>query len=103
MVVDIIKCGIGGGCFKGDTRILMSNGTYKNIEDILEGDYVINQNGKSVKVLKKINNGIKNFINIKTNNWHTKTYVAPEHNYWIGDLSTIQVVKPLLLLENQNY
>ena len=86
--IDIIKCGIGGGCFKGDTRILMSNGTYKNIEDILEGDYVINKNGKSVKVLKKINNGIKNFINIKTNNWHTKTYVTPEHNYWIGDLST---------------
>ena len=86
--VDIIKCGIGGGCFKGDTRILMSNGTYKNIEDISEEDYVINKNGKSVKVLKKINNGVKNFINIKTNNWHTKTYVTPEHNYWIGDLTT---------------
>ena len=86
--VDIIKCGIGGGCFKGDTRILMSNGNYKNIEDISEGEYVINKNGKSVKVLKKINNGIKNFINIKTNNWHNKTYVTPEHNYWIGDLST---------------
>jgi IMP dehydrogenase/GMP reductase len=86
--VDIIKAGIGGGCFKSDTRILMSNGIYKNIEDILEGEYVINKNGKSVKVLKKINNGIKNFINIKTNNWHTKTYVTPEHNYWIGDLST---------------
>ena len=27
-------------------------------------------------------------FNIKTNNWHTKTYVTPEHNYWIGDLST---------------
>ena len=86
--VDIIKCGIGGGCFKGDTRILMSNGTYKNIEDISEEDYVINKYGKPVKVLRKINNGVKNFINIKTNNWHTKTYVTPEHNYWIGDLSS---------------
>ena len=86
--VDIVKVGIGGGCFKGDTRILMSNGTYKNIEDISEEDYVINKNGKPVKVLKKINNGVKNFINIKTNNWHTKTYVTPEHNYWIGDLTT---------------
>jgi IMP dehydrogenase/GMP reductase len=86
--IDIIKCGIGGGCFKGDTRILMSNGTYKNIEDISQGEYVINKNGKSVKVLKKINNGVKNFINIKTNNWHTETYVTPEHNFWIGDLST---------------
>ena len=85
--IDIIKCGIGGGCFKGDTRILMSNGNYKNIEDISEGDYVINKNGKPVKVLKKINNGIKDFINIKTNNWHTNTYVTAEHEFWIHDLS----------------
>ena len=87
--IDIIKVGIGGGCFKGDTKILMANGIYKNIEDISEEDYVINKNGKPVKVLKKINNGVKNFINIKTNNWHNKTYVTPEHNYWIGDFSSL--------------
>ena len=100
--VDIIKCGIGGGCFKEDTRILMSNGIYKNIKDICEGDYVINKNGKSVKVLKKINNGLKNFINIKTNNWYNNTYVTPEHNYWINDYEVNDEVNDEVNSETNN-
>ena len=86
--VDIVKVGIGGGCFRGDTRVLMATGIYKNISDIDEGEYVINKNGDAVKVLNKMNKGIKNVINIRTNNWHNNTYVTPDHNYWIGDLST---------------
>ena len=86
--VDICKCGIGPGCFAGDTKILLANGIYKNIENIEIGDMVINKNGKPVKVINKFNKGIRNLLKIKTNNWHDKTYVTSDHNYWIGDLST---------------
>ena len=52
--VDIVKVGIGSGCFAGNTKITMMNndGTYyyKNIKDIQIGDKVINMNGNSVSV-----------------------------------------------------
>jgi len=32
--LDIVKVGIGSGCFTKDTRVLMANGTYKNINEI---------------------------------------------------------------------
>ena len=85
---DIIKCGIGSGCFSSDTKILLGNGTYKNISDIEIGDMVINKNGDPVKVINKFNKGIRNLYKIKTNNWHDDTYVTPDHKYWIGDLSS---------------
>ncbi len=85
---DIIKTGIGGGCFTKDTRILMANGTYQNINEINIGDYVINKDGKPVKVINVMNQGVKEVLKINTNNWHNETYVTPDHRYWIGDLST---------------
>jgi hypothetical protein len=85
---DMVKCGIGGGCFKGDTKVLMANGTYQNISDITPGEYVINREGKSVKVLNVINKGVRKTVKIKTNNWYEETYVTPDHRYWIGDCST---------------
>lgn len=44
------------GCFLAGTPILMSDGTYKNIEDIKEGDYVFSGTGKIQKVNKKFLN-----------------------------------------------
>ncbi len=85
---DVIKGGIGGGCFIKDTRVLMADGTYQNINEIKKGDYVINKDGKPVKVINVMNQGIKNVLKINTNNWHNETYVTPDHRYWIGDLST---------------
>jgi len=85
---DIIKCGIGGGCFTKDTRVLMADGTYMNINKITVGDYVINKDGEPVKVLNVMNQGIKKVLKINTNNWHDATYVTPDHRYWVGDLST---------------
>ena len=89
--VDIVKVGIGSGCFEANTRILMSNGIYKNIIDIEEGDKVINKNGKSVKVLNKIYKGKKNVIKIKSNSFNQETIVTPDHKYWIGDLSYLKL------------
>jgi IMP dehydrogenase/GMP reductase len=86
--VDVVKVGIGPGCFASDTKILLANGTYKNISDIEIGDMVINKNGEPVEVINKFNKGLRNLYKIKTNNWHDETYVTPDHKYWIGDLSS---------------
>lgn len=47
------------GCFLAGTPIMMSNGTYKNIEDIKEGDMVISGTGAVRKVNKKFLNQYK--------------------------------------------
>ena len=54
------------GCFTKDTQILMSDGTYKNIIDVQEGDFVksFDENTKKIcdkKVLRKFYNGKKEF------------------------------------------
>ena len=38
--VDICKAGIGGGCLKKDTHVLMANGTYQNIR-IIQDDFIL--------------------------------------------------------------
>lgn len=87
-IVDIVKVGIGSGCFDGNTRVLMATGIYKNIKDIKVNDYVINKDGKPVKVLNVMNQGVKPVLKVTTNNWHDDFYVTKDHRYWIGDLST---------------
>jgi IMP dehydrogenase/GMP reductase len=85
---DIVKVGVGSGCFAAGTRILMSNGQYKNIEDVLVGDYVINKNGKPVKVLNSFSTGIKKVAELKNNSFYKNTFVTPEHEFYVGDLSS---------------
>jgi len=85
---DCIRVGIGNGCFTKDTKVLMANGIYKNINKIKIGEYVINKYGKAVKVLNVINRGERQVVKINTNNWHKDIFVTPDHKYWIGDLST---------------
>jgi len=80
---NIIKCGVGGGCLGGNTRILLSNGTYKNISEININDEVINMDGKPVKVINVINKGIKNVIKIEID--HIITFVTEDHLYYILD------------------
>lgn len=86
--VDIVKIGIGSGCFTRDTRVLMGTGIYKNINEIKIGDYVINKNGDAVKVLNVINQGLKKVIKTKMNNWHEDVFVTGDHQYFIGDLTS---------------
>jgi len=86
---DMVKVGIGPGCFAAGTRILMSNGLYKNIENIIPGDYVINKNGKSVKVLASFPTGTKNVVKLKNNSFYNDTYVTTDHQFWVGDLSSV--------------
>lgn len=85
---NVVKVGIGPGCFGAGTRVLMSNGFYKNIEDIKTGDFIINKNGVSVKVLNAFSTGTRKVSKLKNNSFYTDTYVTPDHQFWVGDLSS---------------
>lgn len=86
---NIIKLGIGPGCHKAGTRILMSNGFYKNIEDVRAGDYVINMNGDPAMVKRSFSTGVRDVIGIRNSIWGDTTLVTPDHKYYVGDLSTV--------------
>ncbi len=43
--VDGVKVGVGPGCLGAGTRVLMADATYKNIEDVVAGDRVVNMHG----------------------------------------------------------
>ena len=49
---DIVKCGIGSGCFTGDMKVKTKNGL-KNIKDINENDEVLTHTGEYHKVINK--------------------------------------------------
>lgn len=79
---DAVKVGIGPGCFAAGTRVLMSNGFYKNIEDIKPGDSVINKDGKPVKVIDAFSTGVRNVSKLR-NPYYSDTYVTPDHRFWV--------------------
>lgn len=85
---DVVKVGVGPGCWAAGTRILMSNGTYKNIEDVQIGDFVINKDGNSVKVIDAFSTGIRKVSKVRNNSFYKEGYVTSDHRFWIGDLSS---------------
>lgn len=84
---DIVKCGIGNGCLAGDTRILMADGTYKNIKDIQLHDKVINKNGDPVDVVGVTFSGFKKVVRYKSNIFYKPTFITNCHKHLIQDLS----------------
>jgi len=88
--VDIVKVGIGGGCLSRDTKILMSDNSLKNISDIVKGDFVINREGKPVKVINVINKGLQQIFRLTISNCDNETYVTPDHLYWVYNTETKQ-------------
>lgn len=88
---EVVKAGIGGGCFGAGTRVLMANGFYKNIEEITPGEYVINKNGKPVKVIDAFSTGIKKVSRVENNSFYKSTYVTPDHEFWVGDLNSVSL------------
>ena len=73
----IVECG-GGGCFLANTKILMTDGDVKNIEDIQVGDMVQSYDVKSTSIVKsKV----------------TETYVHTDRHYMIlnGNIKTTSV------------
>jgi IMP dehydrogenase/GMP reductase len=85
---DAVRVGIGGGCFAGGTRILMADGTYKNIEKMSLGDRVINKNGQAVSVIGTRATGVKRVFKYRSNLFNKITYVTEDHLHFVGDYST---------------
>lgn len=86
---DIVKVGIGSGCLAGDSRVLMSNGTYKNIKDVQVGDRIITQNGDPATVKRSFCSGFKKIRKIKHVNFYKDLEITSNHECFVGDLSTV--------------
>ena len=86
--VDGVKCGIGPGCFAAGTRVLMANGTYRNIEEVVAGDRVINMNGQPVTVAKAWCTGTREVIAVRHTASFRETFATPDHRFYVGDLNT---------------
>lgn len=98
--IDYLRCGIGVGlgCFHSATKITMSDGTKKEIKDVISGDVVNTKNGEftvlSTKMVKTntlmcINNEIKCtpnhsfFVINKTDKEKVNENNLDEYGYWI--------------------
>jgi IMP dehydrogenase/GMP reductase len=85
--VDIVRCGVGGGCFAAGTRILMSNGYYKNIEMLNVDDEIIDGNGIPTKVLGIKRTGYRKVIQYRHNKFYKPTICTAEHLHRVYDLN----------------
>jgi len=85
--VNIVRSGIGGGCFAPGTRILMSNGYYKNIENINVEDEIIDGNGNPTKVLGVKRTGYRNVVSYRHNKFYKPTLCTAEHQHRVYDLN----------------
>ena len=85
---DGVKVGVGPGCLGAGTRVLMADATYKNIEDVVAGDRVINMNGAPVTVLKAWCTGVRDVMALRHTQSGRATVVTPDHRFWLGDLTS---------------
>jgi len=71
-------------CFAAGTRVLMSDGTYKPIQDIKEGDRVINRKGEIGNVTKTFRHKANNLVEVSGLNILSRNmFVTKEHPFWI--------------------
>ena len=88
---DAVKLGVGPGCLAAGTRVLMADSTYTNIEDVVAGDRVINMRGEPVVVAKAWCTGTREVMAVLHVASPSETIVTPDHNFFVGDLSTTAV------------
>ena len=74
------------GCFAAGTRVLMSNGLYKDIELIRPGDRIISGTGEATQVINNFNRGKRATWVYRNNNSHSETRATPDHQHYIGKL-----------------
>jgi IMP dehydrogenase/GMP reductase len=86
---DIIKIGVGPGCFAAGTRILMANGTYKNIEDIKPGDRIIDGDGNPQCVKRSFSTGKRIVSKIRNSIFYEDTLVTSDHKYFLADMESV--------------
>lgn len=87
---DIVKIGIGPGCQTADTRILMSNGSYKDIVDVKPGDRIITMNGTPATVKNAFCTGQRNVRDIRTAHFYKPLTQTSDHKCFVGDLSSVK-------------
>ena len=87
--VDGVKVGVGPGCLGAGTRVLMADASYKNIEDVVAGDRVVNMHGAPVTVVKAWCTGVREVLAVRHAQSGRPTVVTPDHRYWLGDLSSM--------------
>ena len=75
--VDIVKIGIGGGCFVAGTKVLTNKG-YKSIESIKIGEQVITHNGRLQTVIAT-NTRLETNTIIDINGVHC----TPNHQFYV--------------------
>jgi hypothetical protein len=84
------KGGSGGGCFSGNTPILMADGRYKPISKIASGDYILTRKSENnpefttTKIQKTFVHDLKSYILINDNLKTTHTHrIYTKENGWI--------------------
>jgi len=79
--VNCANCsGCDGGCFAEGTKVLMEDGTEKNIEDVVVGDRVAGLSGiNEVIALKRPILGDKPFMKLSDDS----LFVVASHNFWV--------------------
>lgn len=87
-----------GKCFAKGTKILMYDGTCKNVEDIKDGDNIMGVDGKS-RIVVGCTNGIENMYEIKFNDG--KTFTVNESH--ILALTTANLKKHITDNKGRNY
>lgn len=75
--VDIVKVGIGGGCFVAGTKVLTNKG-YKSIESIKIGEQVITHNGRLQTVI-----GTNTRLETNTIIDINGVYCTPNHQFYV--------------------
>jgi len=88
---DAVKVGIGPGCFAAGTRILMADSTYRDIDQIVAGDRVVNMHGDAVTVKRSFSTGIREVMAVRHTAGARPTIATPDHRFFVGDLSTVSV------------
>ena len=71
-------------CFPSGTRVLMSDGTYKPIEQVKKGDVVINRKGEKAFVTNAFSRMADNLVSISSKGLLSRNiYTTPEHPFWV--------------------
>jgi inosine-5'-monophosphate dehydrogenase len=86
---DGVKAGVGPGCFAAGTRVLMADGTYKDIEKVVAGDRVITGSGRPTRVVGAWCTGVREVVAVRHTAYGVPTYATPDHRYLVGDLSSV--------------
>lgn len=89
---DAAKVGIGGGCFAAGTRILMADGSYKNIEKIQVHDRVIAGDGTPTEVLAVKCSGKRKTLTYRHNRFHIPTICTQDHYHYVHDFSSLNPI-----------